>query len=132
MRCAAGAVKKVLEEALGKDGEGFTLDNAGDSGFKTIRLLQRGAALYPHVTASRKWDLCAPHAVLSAAGGVMRSLAEPTGADRLATAFGAPAGEHDMAVNGGFVSGQSAQLVERLAPRLRSAMGKLAPEKAAR
>ena len=124
-------MKNVLEEALGKEGEGFTLESAGGSGYKTIRLLQRRAALYPHVTASRKWDLCAPHAVLSAAGGVMRSLEDEAGADRLAMAFGPPVGEHDMAVNGGFVSGLSAELVERLAPRLRKAKGKLSPEKAA-
>ncbi|KAL3313118.1 hypothetical protein Ciccas_008281 [Cichlidogyrus casuarinus] len=43
----------------------------GGSAFKVLEMLSGKADLYIHPTASRKWDLCAPNAILNSLGGIM-------------------------------------------------------------
>ncbi|CAL8075783.1 unnamed protein product [Calicophoron daubneyi] len=47
---------------------------AGGSGYKTISLLNGEAQLYVHPTSTRRWDICAPQAVLEAVGGHLTGL----------------------------------------------------------
>ncbi|CAH8494197.1 unnamed protein product [Dicrocoelium dendriticum] len=47
---------------------------AGGSGFKILSLIQQKAHLYIHPSSTRRWDVCAAHAVLEAAGGRITGL----------------------------------------------------------
>ncbi|VDD74553.1 unnamed protein product [Mesocestoides corti] len=51
---------------------------AGGSGYKLIELALGNADLYIHVGGARRWDLCAPSAILHARGGVVRTMADTT------------------------------------------------------
>lgn len=61
-RSHAGDVKNVLEKAYGKLA---SIISAGGSGYKTIELLKGNADIYMHLTHIKKWDICAPYAILS-------------------------------------------------------------------
>ncbi|KAH9282316.1 Inositol monophosphatase 3 [Echinococcus granulosus] len=47
---------------------------AGGSGYKMIKLALGKADLYVHAGGARRWDVCAPSAILVARGGVVRTL----------------------------------------------------------
>lgn len=60
-RSHAGDVKKVLEKVYGARAN---IISAGGSGYKTIELISGRADAYIHLTKIKKWDICAPHAIL--------------------------------------------------------------------
>ena len=70
-RSHAGDVEKVARETLG---ESVEVIRAGGAGYKTLQVLSGAADLYLHVTKIKKWDICAPNALLSAVGGTMTTL----------------------------------------------------------
>jgi inositol monophosphatase 3 len=43
-------------------------------GFKVLEVIEARADVYCHVTAIKKWDLCAGYAMISAMGGTMSTL----------------------------------------------------------
>lgn len=71
-RSHAGDVEQLLENIYGPRAD---ITSAGGSGYKTIELLNRNADLYIHLTRIKKWDICAPHAILhSISGGNLTDL----------------------------------------------------------
>ncbi|EYC10084.1 hypothetical protein Y032_0057g2753 [Ancylostoma ceylanicum] len=70
-RSHAGAVEKLARKSFG---EGYDVEPAGGSGYKTLRLVNGTAELYIHQTAIKKWDTCAGDAILRAMGGAMLDL----------------------------------------------------------
>ncbi|PIO76983.1 hypothetical protein TELCIR_00931 [Teladorsagia circumcincta] len=70
-RSHAGAVEELAKKSFGSE---FTVEPAGGSGYKTLRLLNGTAELYIHQTAIKKWDTCAGDAILRAFGGAMLDL----------------------------------------------------------
>jgi inositol monophosphatase 3 len=48
------------------------------SGYKTVQVLEEYADYYLHMTPIKKWDLCAPDAVLRANHGIMTTLKNQT------------------------------------------------------
>ncbi|KAF8367534.1 gpap-1 [Pristionchus pacificus] len=67
-RSHAGEVKTLAEKAFGS---GYSVESAGGSGYKTLRLVNATAELYIHETAIKKWDTCAGDAIVRALGGAM-------------------------------------------------------------
>lgn len=65
-RSHAGDVKYALEKAYGQRAE---IISAGGSGFKTVELLKGNADAYIHLTHIKKWDICAPCAILRSLPG---------------------------------------------------------------
>lgn len=65
-RSHAGDVQKVLEKIYG---DKVSIISAGGSGYKTLELLSGGVDAYVHMTRIKKWDICAPHAMLSSVQG---------------------------------------------------------------
>lgn len=61
-RSHAGEAKSVLERAYGQRA---SIISAGGSGYKTVELLRGDADVYMHLTHIKKWDICAPYAILS-------------------------------------------------------------------
>jgi len=43
-------------------------------GFKVLEVVEDRADVYVHVTAIKKWDLCAGYALMTAMGGTMSTL----------------------------------------------------------
>uniref|UniRef100_A0A1I7T736 inositol-phosphate phosphatase n=2 Tax=Caenorhabditis tropicalis TaxID=1561998 RepID=A0A1I7T736_9PELO len=70
-RSHAGKVKEVIEKVYG---DKMTIEPAGGSGYKTLRLVNGTAELYLHTTAIKKWDTCAGDAILRTMGGAMLDL----------------------------------------------------------
>ncbi|RWS14207.1 Inositol monophosphatase 3-like protein [Dinothrombium tinctorium] len=71
-RSHGGEVKKVANTAFGKHTQFIT---AAGSGYKTIELIKGNADIYVHITAIKKWDICAPNALMNAIkGGRMSTL----------------------------------------------------------
>ena len=70
-RSHAGDVEKVARRTLGDNVE---IIHAGGAGYKTLSVLSGAADLYLHVTKIKKWDICAPNALLSAVDGTMTTL----------------------------------------------------------
>lgn len=70
-RSHAGKVKEVIEKVYG---DKMSIEPAGGSGYKTLRLLNGTAELYLHTTAIKKWDTCAGDAILRTMGGAMLDL----------------------------------------------------------
>uniref|UniRef100_A0AC35G2U3 Uncharacterized protein n=1 Tax=Panagrolaimus sp. PS1159 TaxID=55785 RepID=A0AC35G2U3_9BILA len=67
----AGKVQELVNTAL--KGQ-YTVEPAGGSGYKTLRLINSTAEYYIHSTAIKKWDLCAGDAIIRAAGGALIDL----------------------------------------------------------
>uniref|UniRef100_A0A915Q6Q1 inositol-phosphate phosphatase n=1 Tax=Setaria digitata TaxID=48799 RepID=A0A915Q6Q1_9BILA len=67
-RSHAGKVKELALKAFHAN---FTIEAAGGSGYKSLRLLNGTAELYMHKTAIKKWDTCAGDALLRSIGGSM-------------------------------------------------------------
>lgn len=65
-RSHAGDVRKVIEDAYGREAN---IISAGGSGFKTIELVNGKVDAYMHLTHIKKWDICAPAAILSSIPG---------------------------------------------------------------
>jgi inositol monophosphatase 3 len=61
-RSHAGNVKGVLEKIYG---DKVTIAAAGGSGYKTIELVSGKVDAYVHMTHIKKWDICAPQAILN-------------------------------------------------------------------
>ncbi|KAL3997369.1 Inositol monophosphatase family protein [Acanthocheilonema viteae] len=61
----------VRELALNSFLSNFTVEAAGGSGYKFLRLLNGTGDLYIHMTAIKKWDTCAGDALLRSIGSLM-------------------------------------------------------------
>lgn len=72
-RSHPGEVSKIAKGALGED---YNLHEviAGGSGYKSMEVAKGNANLYLHVTAIKKWDICAGNAILNALHGKMTTL----------------------------------------------------------
>ncbi|CAI4230938.1 unnamed protein product [Auanema sp. JU1783] len=70
-RSHSGAVQTLAEKSFGNT---YTVEPAGGSGYKTLRVVNGTAEIYVHQTAIKKWDTCAGDAVLRALGGAMLDL----------------------------------------------------------
>jgi Golgi-resident PAP phosphatase len=85
-RSHAGKVKDLATKAFG---DKYTVEPAGGSGYKTLRVLNGTAcgfftanilirlrilALYVHTTAIKKWDVCAADALIRSVGGALVDL----------------------------------------------------------
>lgn len=71
-RSHAGNVESRLRKLYGQD---VSVIAAGGSGYKTIELLERNADAYIHLTRIKKWDICAPNAIVNSIGGKFTNLA---------------------------------------------------------
>lgn len=72
-RSHAGEVSEFLKKSFDVS-DALKIEPAGGSGYKSLRILNGTASMYLHLTKIKKWDLCAPDAVLRAAGGRMTTL----------------------------------------------------------
>lgn len=70
-RSHAGQVTQIALTAFGNRTKVIP---AGGSGYKTLQVIRGLADAYVHVTLIKKWDVCAPNAVLSTLKGVMTNL----------------------------------------------------------
>ena len=61
-----------MKNALGDTVE---IKKAGGSGYKSLEVLNGWAGAYIHTGIIKLWDLCAPNAILRAAGGHLTNLA---------------------------------------------------------
>jgi inositol monophosphatase 3 len=67
----AGDVEKVAQKAFG---DHVKIVAAGGAGYKSLELVRGAADAYVHVTLIKKWDTCAPNALVQAMGGKMTAL----------------------------------------------------------
>lgn len=71
-RSHSGDVKQVMQELYGGK---VDIVSAGGAGFKTMELMKGMTDVYVHMTHIKKWDICAPHAIIhSVHGGNMTDL----------------------------------------------------------
>jgi len=63
------SLKSVVRHVPGKTDSGFEIIRAGGSGYKSIEVLTLKAMAYVHTGKIKLWDLCAPNAIIKAAGG---------------------------------------------------------------
>ncbi|XP_060077151.1 inositol monophosphatase 3-like [Ylistrum balloti] len=70
-RSHSGPVEKIAKKAYGNDTK---IVPAGGAGYKTLEVIRGNADAYVHITLIKKWDICAPNAVLSALNGKMTTL----------------------------------------------------------
>ncbi|XP_071451035.1 putative inositol monophosphatase 3 [Hetaerina americana] len=70
-RSHAGEVKNITLQAYGSD---FSVVPAGGAGYKVLEVLNGNAAAYVHVTAIKKWDVCAGDALLRSFDGKMTTI----------------------------------------------------------
>ena len=75
-RSHAGRVHQILP-ALYRDKQ-YRIIPAAGSGYKTVQLLEEYADYYLHVTSIKKWDVCAPDALLRASHGSLTTLTNRT------------------------------------------------------
>ncbi|RWS26951.1 hypothetical protein B4U80_11461 [Leptotrombidium deliense] len=61
-RSHGGDVHRIAKKAFG---DKVTVIPAGGSGYKTIELITGHADAYVHVTAIKKWDICAANAIMN-------------------------------------------------------------------
>ncbi|KAI1731660.1 inositol monophosphatase family domain-containing protein [Ditylenchus destructor] len=71
-RSHAGKVEELVKKAFNQ--ETYTVEPAGGSGYKTLRLINGTAEIYIHTTAIKGWDTCAGDAIIHAAGGSLIDL----------------------------------------------------------
>jgi len=64
-RSHAGDVENKIKSSLSDQNSVEVIPAAG-SGYKTIELIKGKADAYIHVTLIKKWDICAPNAILNA------------------------------------------------------------------
>lgn len=70
-RSHTGNVGGLLAKAFGDYAQ---ISQAGGAGYKALKIAERNSDAYIHVTAIKKWDICAGHALLRAVGGEMTDL----------------------------------------------------------
>ncbi|CAF1289083.1 unnamed protein product, partial [Didymodactylos carnosus] len=75
-RSHAGNIQKILQKIYAD--EQFEIVPAAGSGYKTLKIIEEQADFYLHVTAIKKWDTCAPNALLRAHNGHMTTLNNKT------------------------------------------------------
>ncbi|XP_065569703.1 inositol monophosphatase 3-like [Artemia franciscana] len=66
----AGNVSKIIQKAF-RDSE---IVKAAGAGYKMMKVAKREVTAYIHVTDIKKWDTCAGHAIVLAAGGQVTTL----------------------------------------------------------
>lgn len=64
-RSHAGRVRQLMTSAL----PSMRVEPAGGAGYKTLRVLNGTARLYLHTTRIKRWDVCAPSAIIAAVKG---------------------------------------------------------------
>ncbi|XP_029032621.1 putative inositol monophosphatase 3 [Osmia bicornis bicornis] len=67
----AGQVHNVTKIAFGKD---VQIVSAAGAGYKFLEVVSKNATAYVHMTAIKKWDICAGTAILTALGGTITQL----------------------------------------------------------
>jgi len=72
-RSHAGEVQNLTKTVFTSNQPTEILQAAG-AGYKVLEIVAGRADVYLHVTAIKKWDLCAGHAILSALGGSMTTV----------------------------------------------------------
>lgn len=78
-RSHKGDVRHFVEKALSKERDKLVINEAAGSGYKTLELLKGNSDIYLHRTIIKKWDVCAPNAIIKfATKGEMTTL---TGSD---------------------------------------------------
>lgn len=92
-RSHAGDVQTTLERVYG---DKVSIVTAGGSGFKTLELLAGKVDAYVHMTHIKKWDICAPQALLNSIHN-----AKMTDLAGRKISFGDP---NDKVVTGGLVA----------------------------
>ena len=75
-RSHAGRVHQMLP-AVYRDKQ-YRIIPAAGSGYKTVQVLEEYADYYLHVTPIKKWDVCAPDALLRASHGSLTTLTNRT------------------------------------------------------
>lgn len=70
-RSHAGLVDSFLKESLGSN---IDIIHAGGAGYKMLQLMEGHADAYVHNTLIKKWDICAPNALIDSIDGHMSSL----------------------------------------------------------
>ena len=70
-RSHAGDVEALVKSKIQGD---VQVIQAGGAGYKTLQVLEGEVDYYIHVTKIKKWDICAPNAMLSALHGSMTTL----------------------------------------------------------
>jgi inositol monophosphatase 3 len=70
-RSHSGPVDQFLKTTLGQD---IQIVHAGGAGYKSLEVMKGNADAYIHRTLIKKWDICAPNALLDAFGGKMTTL----------------------------------------------------------
>ncbi|XP_034943090.1 putative inositol monophosphatase 3 [Chelonus insularis] len=70
-RSHAGKVHNISKTALGDD---VRIISAAGAGYKSLEVAVGNATAYIHVTAIKKWDICAGAAIISSLDGVVTSL----------------------------------------------------------
>jgi len=70
-RSHPGTVKEKLEDAMGA---GINITNAGGAGYKSWEVIKGNQDVYVHTTLIKKWDICAPAAILKALQGQLTTL----------------------------------------------------------
>ena len=64
-RSHSGDVLNVIQTSLKDDFKNIKVIPAAGSGFKTIELIEGRADAYIHTTRIKKWDICAPNAIIN-------------------------------------------------------------------
>ncbi|KAJ8950010.1 hypothetical protein NQ318_002421 [Aromia moschata] len=67
-RSHSGKIGEVLKKNFNRP---FEIISAAGAGFKTLELVTRKVDAYLHITAIKKWDICAGNAIVNALGGRM-------------------------------------------------------------
>lgn len=62
-RSHAGDIENIIKSTLNGN---VKIESAAGSGYKTIELIKGKADAYIHITLIKKWDICAPNAILNA------------------------------------------------------------------
>ncbi|XP_053595380.1 putative inositol monophosphatase 3 isoform X2 [Microplitis demolitor] len=70
-RSHAGRVHNISKTVLGDD---VNIISAAGAGYKSLEVAVGNASAYVHVTALKKWDICAGAAIINALGGTVTSL----------------------------------------------------------
>ncbi|CAF1436473.1 unnamed protein product [Adineta steineri] len=75
-RSHAGDTHEILKKIY--HDKQYRIIPAAGSGYKTVQVLEEYADYYLHTTPIKKWDLCAPDAILRANNGMMTTLKNQT------------------------------------------------------
>ncbi|KAF5272737.1 hypothetical protein FQA39_LY07764 [Lamprigera yunnana] len=71
-RSHSGTVKELINNKFRE--KGVEIEPAGGAGYKVLELVYGNANAYVHITAIKKWDICAGNAILHALGGKMTNV----------------------------------------------------------